>query len=282
VLAIAVHAAFFSLIFFGVSWQSQPTPAVEVELWDKLPAAPKAAASVEPPKPVEPPPEPPKPVEPPPEPPKPVEVKPPPPEEVKPPPPKPEAEIAEKLEREKKERLEREAQQRAEAKKREEDEGRKKAEAKKREEDEARKKAEAKKREEDEARKKAEAEKREEEKRRREEELARQEAERAAQAAASARQAEIDKWVNGIKVKIRSRANIPDTVRGNPEVHVLIRVLPGGEVLDITVTKRSGNPAYDNAIERGIRSASPLPVPPPNSELFPQFRELNLQIRHER
>jgi colicin import membrane protein len=59
-------------------------------------------------------------------------------------------------------------------------------------------------------------------------------------------------------------------------------VLPGGEVLDITITKRSGNPTYDSAIERGIRSASPLPVPPANSELFPQFRELSLNIRHER
>jgi colicin import membrane protein len=61
-----------------------------------------------------------------------------------------------------------------------------------------------------------------------------------------------------------------------------VRVLPGGEVLDITLTKRSGNPTYDAAIERGIRSASPLPVPPANSELFPQFRELSLNIRHER
>jgi colicin import membrane protein len=65
-------------------------------------------------------------------------------------------------------------------------------------------------------------------------------------------------------------------------VQVLIRVLPGGEVLDATITKRSGNPTYDSAIERGIRSASPLPVPPANSELFPQFRELTLNIRHER
>jgi colicin import membrane protein len=53
-------------------------------------------------------------------------------------------------------------------------------------------------------------------------------------------------------------------------------------VLDITITKRSGNPAYDTAIERGIRSASPLPVPPADSELFPRFRELNLNFRHER
>jgi hypothetical protein len=53
-------------------------------------------------------------------------------------------------------------------------------------------------------------------------------------------------------------------------------------VLDVAVTKKSGNPTYDAAIERGIRSASPLPVPPASSELFPQFRELTLNIRHER
>ena len=75
---------------------------------------------------------------------------------------------------------------------------------------------------------------------------------------------------------------MPDTVTGNPEVQFRIRILPGGEVLDIAITKRSGNPSYDSAIERAIRSASPLPVPDANSELFPQFRDLNLQIRHER
>jgi colicin import membrane protein len=59
-------------------------------------------------------------------------------------------------------------------------------------------------------------------------------------------------------------------------------VLPGGEVLDIAITKPSGNPTYDAAIERGIRSASPLPVPPADSELFPQFRDLTLNFKHER
>jgi len=245
ILAIVVHAAFFSLIVFGVSWQVRPTPPVEVELWDKLPAKvmpvevpaaikPEVAPATE------------------------VELKAPPAihkaPEVKPAPPRPDVEIAEKLERQKRERLEKQ----------------KAAEAKKREELEARKKAEADKK------------KREDEQRRREEELAKREAQKAAQARAIAQRTEFDKYVNSIRAKIRGRANVPDTVRGNPEVHVLIRVLPGGEVLDIRITRGSGNPAYDNAIERGIRSASPLQVPPANSELFPQFRELNLQIRHER
>ena len=266
-LALAVHAAFFALIFFGVSWQNRPTPAVEVELWDKLP---KPEPAAEPWKPVEVP----KPLEPVPDPPKIADLKPPPelkPEEVKPEPPKPDAEIAEKLERKKREleKRERERLERVEKQKA--------AEVKKREDEQARKKAEAEKKKREDERKK-----REDERKRREEEVARREAEKAAQAAASARQAEFDKFVNAIKAKIRGRANVPDSVRGNPELRVRIRVLPGGEVLDITITKRSGNPAYDSAIERGIRSASPLPVPPPNSELFPQFRELNLIFTHER
>lgn len=257
-LAAAVHAAFFALIFFGVSWQNRPTPAVEVELWDRLP---KAEPAAEPWKPVEVP----RPLEPVPDPPKIADLKPPPelkPEEAKPEPPKPDAEIAEKLERRKREVERRERLERVEKQKA--------AEAKKREDEQARKKAEVEKKT------------REDEKKRREEEAARREAEKAAQAAASARQAEINGFIERIKAKIRGRANVPDTVRGNPELHVRIRVLPGGEVLDITITKRSGNPAYDSAIERGIRSASPLPVPPPDSELFPQFRELNLNFRHER
>ena len=69
---------------------------------------------------------------------------------------------------------------------------------------------------------------------------------------------------------------------GNPELQVRLRILPGGEVLEATITRSSGNRAYDAAIERAIRSAQPLPVPPADSELFPQFRDLNLIIRHER
>jgi len=238
-LAVLVHAAFFALIVFGVTWQSRPQAPLQVELWDKLPPTPKAKTpEPEPPKPEPPKPEPPKPEPPKPEPPKP---------DVKPEPPKPDPAIALKKEREKREKLEKLEREKAEKKKQDE--------AKKKREDEAK---------------------------RREEERAKREAEKAREEAAQARNKERDRFVDAIKAKIRGRANVPDTVVGNPEVQVLIRVLPGGEVLDISVTKRSGNPTYDAAIERGIRSASPLPVPPANSELFPQFRELNLNIRHER
>ncbi len=274
VLAVVVHAAFFALIVFGVTWQSRPTPPVQAELWDKLPPAkaePKAAAkAIDPPKPEPPKPEPLKPEPPKPEPPKPEPPKPTP---AKSEPPKPDPEIALKAEREKKVREKLESEKR-EKEKRERLDRQKQDEAKKkREEDDAKKKRE----QEDVAKKK-----REDDKRRQEQESALREAERARAAVAQAKQSEIDSYVEKIKAKVRGRANVPDSVTGNPQVQVRIRILPGGDVLDIAITRSSGNPAYDSAIERAIRSAQPLPVPPANSELFPQFRDLNLQIRHER
>jgi colicin import membrane protein len=235
VLAVAVHAAFFALIIFGVAWQSSPTPPTQAELW---PNTDKTTAP-QPSKPEPPPPEPAKP-----EPPKPEPAKEPPREEPAPAP-KPDPAIAQKLEREKKEKAEKEKRERAK-------------------QEEAAKK------------------KREDDKRRADEEKSRKEAEHAREEAASARQKLIDGFVSQIKAKIRGRANVPDTVSGKPSVQVRIRILPGGEVLDIAITRSSGNRVYDTAIERAIRSASPLPVPEPTSELFPQFRDLILNIEHER
>ncbi len=262
VLAIAVHAAFIALIVFGVRWQSMPTPPVVAELWDKIPTQKKVAPPPEP--------TPPKPETPKPAPPKPPEPKP---EEVKPAPPKPDPEIAEKAERQKREREERERlEQEREEQARQKAAREEAAKKKKQQEDAARKKQEQ---------DRLAKEKREEEQRRKEEQERVAQAEQARAAASTARQKEMQIWIDKIKAKILSRANVPDTVATGTEVSVRIRILPGGDVLDITVTN-STSPTYSAAIERAIRSAQPLPVPEPTSELFPQFRDLNLNFRHER
>ena len=242
-LAVMVHGAFFALIVFGVTWQVSPTAPLVAEIWDKLPPA-KTVSRPDPPKPDPPKPDPPKP--------EPAKPEPPKPEPKKLDPPKPDPAIAEKLEREKREKAKKEKLQRDLEEKQKQEDTRKK-----REQEEA-------------ARKKAE------------EERVRRETEKARAEAAARKQTEIEGWITKIKSKVRGAANVPDTVTGNPEVHVRVRILPGGEVLEATITKSSGNRAYDAAIERAIRSASPLPVPDANSELFPQFRDLNLNIRHER
>lgn len=262
-LALAVHAAFFGLIVFGVSWQNRPAPPLEAELWKDLPPV-QAAKAPEPPAPE--PPAPPTPEPPKPEPPKPEPPKPPPKAE----PPKPDPAIAEKREREKKEQEKRERLEREKKEK----ERLEKEKAEKQKAEDARRKREA-----EEAEKKRKA---DEEKARLAKAKAEAEAKAAQEAVAAARQTEINQWRGRIRDKIRGRANVPDTVTGKPEVEVRITLLPGGEVLDIKLEKSSGNRIYDEAILRAIRSASPLPVPPASSELFPQFRDLRLKIEHER
>lgn len=256
ILAIVVHAVFFAFIVFGVNWQTRETAPYEAQLWEKLPAAPpkQAPPRPEPPKPEPPKPEP-EPAKPPPEPPKP----PPKPPEEKPEPPKPDPEIALKAEREKKEQEKRARLEKAEREKTEKE----KAERERQRKEEAQKK-------------------REEEARKKEEQQAFEAAQKQRAAAAAQRQQEFNEWVGKIRDKIRGKANVPDTVTGRPEVVVHIRILPGGEVFEVAIVKSSGNATYDAAIERAVRSSSPLPVPAANTELFSQFRDLNLNIKHDR
>jgi colicin import membrane protein len=55
-------------------------------------------------------------------------------------------------------------------------------------------------------------------------------------------------------------------------------LLPGGEVLGAKTRKASGQSAWDNAVERAILKAQPLPLPP-DPAAFKDFRELNLKFR---
>ncbi|QJR10304.1 hypothetical protein DSM104443_01358 [Usitatibacter rugosus] len=261
ILAVIVHAIFFGLIVFGVTWQNKPEAPVEAELWKEMPPTPRTGSKPPEPDPTPPKPEPdppkvepkPEPVKPPPEPPKPVKAE----------PPKPDPAVAEKVEREKREKEKREKVEREKQEK-------EKREAEKKRQDDAKKKA-------DDAKKKQE-----DAKKKQEDDRVRKEADQAREAASAVRQKEFDRYVNNIRAKIQGKANPPDNTTGRPEVVVRIRILPGGEVLEAQITRPSGNRAYDEAILRGIRSASPLPVPPADSELFPQFRDLNLNFTHER
>ncbi|HUO44506.1 MAG TPA: cell envelope integrity protein TolA [Burkholderiales bacterium] len=95
----------------------------------------------------------------------------------------------------------------------------------------------------------------------------------------AARQAEIDRYKHAISERIKRFIVVPPDMQGNPEAEFTVRVLPGGEVLSAPLKKSSGVPAYDNAVERAILKAQPLPLPPPDSPIFNEFRELTLAFR---
>jgi colicin import membrane protein len=105
------------------------------------------------------------------------------------------------------------------------------------------------------------------------------EAQRAVAAqAAAARQSQLDKYRKGISDKIKRFIVRPPNLQGTEESEFDIVVLPDGNVLGVKLKKPSGNPAYDNAVERAINRAQPLPMPP-DPALLKDFRELNLRFK---
>ncbi len=61
---------------------------------------------------------------------------------------------------------------------------------------------------------------------------------------------------------------------------LMIRLAPGGSVLDVQVTHTSGDPSLDSSARAAVLKASPLPVPSdPNA--FDAFRQFVLKVRPE-
>jgi TolA protein len=88
----------------------------------------------------------------------------------------------------------------------------------------------------------------------------------------------LEKYKSAIKAKIAGNVVLPRNIVGNPEAIVWVVLLPDGVVLTTKLVQTSGNAAYDQAIERAITNASPLPVPQ-DFTLFMHFRELTLNFR---
>ncbi|MEQ1590930.1 MAG: cell envelope integrity protein TolA [Thiobacillaceae bacterium] len=240
-LALIVHGVFFLLLVFGVSWQTQhpATAPVMVDLWQALPA-PTPAPVMTPTPPPEPPPQP---------------VAKAPRIEEQPTPKAPDIALKKMAEQKKiKQAQEDERHALADAA-REETEKLKKLHDRKMAEDKLR-----------DARKKIEDQ--DLQRRLMEEELAsetRQLKQMASSAASSKRMAEVAGIVGDYKdkvsAKVRGNTRLPENLKGNPQVKCQVRLLPTGEVLDVKVVQSSGNPAYDDAVERAIRKSSPLPLP---------------------
>jgi colicin import membrane protein len=115
-----------------------------------------------------------------------------------------------------------------------------------------------------------------------EEELIRQQrraAEEAARQQAAAARVEAD-YIGRITAKVKQYLNRqPCLPLGNPEALYEVRLMPTGQLLvDPRLKKTSGNAQCDQAIERAILRAQPLPLPP-DPALFDRFRELELKFR---
>ena len=99
-----------------------------------------------------------------------------------------------------------------------------------------------------------------------------------AQQQAAARASELEKYRQAIAAHIKRRIVEPANLQGNPEVEFEVIQLPGGEILGVKTRRASGQAPWDNAVERAIIKAQPLP-PPPDPAMFKDVRELHLKFR---
>ena len=150
---------------------------------------------------------------------------------------------------------------------------------------EARRKAEEAARQRAEAKRKAEA-----EAKRKAEEAARRKAEQAALQAQlaeeQARLAEIqaqrdrelvDQYVDAIRRKVERNWIQPASSRPGLACEVEVRLIPGGEVLEVRIVQGSGDLAFDRSVEAAVYQASPLPLPE-DARLFERFRNLRFRF----
>jgi len=245
ILALAVHGAFFALLYFGFTWRALPPVTMSVELWQSIPEtviAPPVQPKIEQPK-----------IE---------EIVPPKVEEV-PPPPQPEVKPEIVLPEKKKVETKPVEKKPVEKKPVEKKVVEKKSVEKKRVEQ---KPVEQKPVEPEVVEQKPDT-------RIADEQAAR---ERAEQAAAVDRA--VGEYTDKIRTKIRRNLRMPSNVPNDAQAEFLVRVGPGGTVLIVELTRPSGNPAYDAAIDRAIRMSEPLPLPP-DGKLLDRFRELKLVFR---
>ncbi len=93
-------------------------------------------------------------------------------------------------------------------------------------------------------------------------------------------QGEINKYKALILQAISEHWIIPTQANKSLYCELMIRLAPGGMVLDVQVTKTSGDPSLDKSARAAVLKASPLPVPP-NLNDFEAFRQFILKVKPE-
>ncbi|HEX8873932.1 MAG TPA: energy transducer TonB, partial [Nitrosospira sp.] len=103
---------------------------------------------------------------------------------------------------------------------------------------------------------------------------------RAQAAAAQSRLAsEVAEYKARILAKIKRNIVMPPDLPGNPVAEFDVTLLPGGDILDVKLSRSSGFATFDGAVERAIFLSKPLPLPP-DPAMFVQFRNLSVKVHY--
>lgn len=89
-------------------------------------------------------------------------------------------------------------------------------------------------------------------------------------------QSEINKYRLPIKQRIEQFWSRPPSARRGMQATLEIRLIPGGEVVGVTVVKSSGNAAFDQSAVAAVQRAKILPTPSDPRIFNQQFRTIIL------
>jgi protein TonB len=101
------------------------------------------------------------------------------------------------------------------------------------------------------------------------------------EAASNADQSDVEvaSFTDAISAQVGQRWRIPGNYRNRDDIKTQVRIqmIPGGEVVNVSVVKSSGYPDFDESVMNAVKLASPLPVP--DGPLFDkQFRSLVIEF----
>ena len=89
-----------------------------------------------------------------------------------------------------------------------------------------------------------------------------------------------DQYIALIRQKVsRNWARPPGSEKGL-QCTVMVKLAPGGEVIQATVVRSSGDAVFDRSVENAVYKASPLPLPQ-EADLFEYFREIEFLFNPE-
>ena len=96
----------------------------------------------------------------------------------------------------------------------------------------------------------------------------------------AAQQGEIDKYKAMILQAISQQWILPPDLKKDLMAKLMVKVAPGGMVVDVKIVQSSGNSALDRSAQTAVFKASPLPVPK-EPIMFNDFRLIYLTVRPE-
>ena len=88
-------------------------------------------------------------------------------------------------------------------------------------------------------------------------------------------------YIGLIQARVKSKWVMPLNWKKGARCEVAVRLIPGGDVVSVSITKSCGDALSDKSVENAVRLAAPLPVPS-DPQAMAQFRNFTFTFTDEK